>query len=673
MTRTFNKLLIAITFFSVYFFALQITPAGSADTFCNPLDLSYRFMADATDAREAADPVVVLFKDDYYLFASRSGGYWYSNDLRQWTLVVIPTSALPIETYAPAVFVIGDTMYYTGSAGQRMYKSADPKNGVWIKSDRLKNYGDPDLFLDDDGRVFMYHGLSNETPTWVVELRPDSLFVEKGEQVTIVTNNAATHGWERRGDDNLLDEKPWIEGSWMTKHNGIYYLQYSAPGTEFKTYADGIYTATDPLGPYTYASYSPFSFKPTGFITGAGHGSTFKDKDGRYWRVATSVISVKHMFERRLSLYPVGFDADDVIYTNTAFADYPQYFPGVKDNPETDNSAGFMLLSRLKQAQCSSVLKGYSLKNAVDNDVKTYWCAETGNAGEWMQLDLGKICHIQAIQVNLGEHGTTSKLVRGRTVQVYEQYHVDVSSDGEEWQTVIDKSENLLDIPHYYTELEPAVDARYVRIVNVFTPGEGMFAVRDLRVFGNSNQAVFTPITDFTVQRSAADGRDAVLRWNPLENSDGYIVRYGIAADKLYNHYIVYDADSVAIHSLNHGVDYYFSVQAFDSGTDYYYGNYPDDIKAPLLKPANQFNLNQNYPNPFNPVTNISWSLPGSGDVTVQVFNVLGELVFEKKIARQSAGEHHLAFDGHNLSSGLYIYRVTAGAQMQQKKMMLLK
>ncbi|HPG41488.1 MAG TPA: family 43 glycosylhydrolase [bacterium] len=657
-----------------FILALHISQAGSAETFCNPLDLNYRFMSDAADAREAADPVIVLFKDDYYLFASRSGGYWYSNDMRSWNFVVIPTSALPIiETYAPAVFVIGDTMYYTASVAGRLYKSADPKGGVWIKGDKLKSYGDPALFLDDDGRVFMYHGLSNVTPTWVVELRPDSLFVEKGAQDTIVTNNAATHGWERRGDDNLLDEQPWIEGSWMNKHNGIYYLQYAAPGTEFKTYADGIYTATDPLGPYSYASYSPFSFKPTGFITGAGHGSTFRDKEGRYWRIVTSVISIKHMFERRLSLYPVGFDTDNVIHTNTAFGDYPQFYPGVKETPETDNFAGFMLLSRLKEAQCSSVLKGYSLKNAVDNDIKTYWCAETGNAGEWMQLDLGKVCHIQAIQVNLGEHGTTPKLVRGRTVQVYEQYHVDVSNDGVEWQTIIDKSENLQDIPHYYTEIDPAVDARFVRIVNVFTPGEGKFAVRDLRVFGNSAQAMYTPITDFTVERSEADGRDAVIRWNPVENSDGYIIRFGTAPTKLYNNYMVYDADSVAIHSLNHGVEYFFSVEAFDSGTDYYYGNYPDNVQAPLLKPASKFELEQNYPNPFNPVTNITWSLPAAGDVTVQVFNLLGELVYENTFARQSAGVHHLAFDCSGLASGIYIYRVKSGAFMQQKKMMLLK
>ena len=62
--------------------SVMAQPVTGSQTFCNPLNLNYRFMVDAIDAREAADPVIVLFKDDYYLFASRSGGYWTSPDLR---------------------------------------------------------------------------------------------------------------------------------------------------------------------------------------------------------------------------------------------------------------------------------------------------------------------------------------------------------------------------------------------------------------------------------------------------------------------------------------------------------------------------------------------------------------------------------------------------------------
>ena len=81
-------------------------PIMGQETFCNPLNLNYRFMSDAVDAREAADAVIVLFKDDYYLFASRSGGYWTSPDLREWTLIV--PEGLDVETYAPGVGLIQD-------------------------------------------------------------------------------------------------------------------------------------------------------------------------------------------------------------------------------------------------------------------------------------------------------------------------------------------------------------------------------------------------------------------------------------------------------------------------------------------------------------------------------------------------------------------------------------
>lgn len=52
--------------------------------------------------------------------------------------------------------------------------------------------------------------------------------------------------------------KPYIEGAFMTKHNGTYYLQYACPGTQYNTYADGVYTSKSPLGPFTLQASNPF-------------------------------------------------------------------------------------------------------------------------------------------------------------------------------------------------------------------------------------------------------------------------------------------------------------------------------------------------------------------------------------------------------------------------------
>ncbi len=567
MSHVTQKYQLIIFFVMIMNSLVLAQPAENPQTFCNPLNLNYRFMVDAVDAREAADPVIVLFKEDYYLFASRSGGYWTSPDLRNWTLI-IPTG-IDIETYAPAVVAIRDTLFYIPSSNSQIYKTADPKSGVWQRGPSVGSYGDPALFLDDDGRLYMYYGLSNNAPISVVELNPMT-FKEIGSAVNVIYAQASSHGWERRGDDNLLDEQPWIEGSWMIKNNNKYYLHYAAPGTEWKTYADGIYVADSPKGPFQYATYSPFSFKPTGFICGAGHGSTFKDKNGQYWHIGTMTISIKAMFERRLGLFPVDFDNDGNIRCNTAFGDYPQYFPGVKNNPIDENFAGMALLSHKKRVMASSSLVDHGVEKAVDEDVRTYWCASSGDASEWLMIDLGKECNIRAIQVNFAEHNTDPARVRGRDKILYEQYAIEKSADGLNWDMLVDKSQNQQDVPHDYIELAQPAMARYIKLSNIFTPGGGNFAVRDLRIFGNAEQAVFTPITNFTVQRDAADDRNAIVRWSPIENADGYIIRYGIASDKLYNNYMVYNADSVAIHSLNKGVEYYFSVESFDSGTDYF-------------------------------------------------------------------------------------------------------
>jgi xylan 1,4-beta-xylosidase len=546
---------------------LQAQPAADPQTFCNPLDLSYRFMSDQIDAREAADPVIILFKDEYYLFASRSGGYWTSPDLRNWTFM-IPTG-LELEGYAPAVVVMRDSVFYSGTGSGQIYKTADPKAGVWEKGPAFKPYGDPDLFYDDDGKLYMCYGLSNADVMRIVELNPIS-FAEIGSPVVVVPNQARIHGWERRGDDNLLDEVPWIEGAWLIKHNGKYYYKYSAPGTEYKGYADGVYTADSPMGPWTYADYSPVDHKPTGYICGGGHGATFRDKEGRWWHIGTLTISVKAMFERRLGLYPVGFTADGQMYTNTEFGDFPQFMPGVKADPAADNFAGMLPLSYGKRTMASSSLTGYGSNLASDEDSRTYWCATSGKAGEWLMLDLGKACSVGAVQVNFADQNSNPSLVRGRSNPVYQQYLLEGSLDGNAWSAIIDKSATTEDASDDYTELASPAMARYVRITNGFMPGGELFAIRDLRIFGTPEAAVFTPAAGVAVQRDAADGRDAVIRWTPVADADGYIVRYGLAADRLHNQYMVFNTDSVVIHSLNHGVDYVFEVTAFDGGTDVY-------------------------------------------------------------------------------------------------------
>ncbi len=99
----------------------------------------------------------------------------------------------------------------------------------------------------------------------------------------------------------------------------------------------------------------------------------------------------------------------------------------------------------------------------------------------------------------------------------------------------------------------------------------------------------------------------------------------------------------------------------------------PIDQSSGSNRPT-KIELKQNYPNPFNPTTNITFELASSSPVTLQIFDILGRLI-SSPIHNQvlSAGEHHIQFDGDNLASGVYIYRLKTQSAVLDKKMMLIK
>lgn len=106
------------------------------------------------------------------------------------------------------------------------------------------------------------------------------------------------------------------------------------------------------------------------------------------------------------------------------------------------------------------------------------------------------------------------------------------------------------------------------------------------------------------------------------------------------------------------------------SGSDV--GDLITDVESPTTRPS-EFRLSQNFPNPFNPTTVIEFSLPEASFVRLEVFNVLGQRVATLLQANQAAGTHSVSFNTAGLSSGIYFYRITAGAGTKTKRMLLLK
>src|SRR3954454_6505748 len=278
-----------------------------------------------------------------------------------------------------------------------------------------------------------------------------------------------------------------------------------------------------------------------------------------------------------MSLFPTAVDKEGVMHANVEYGDYPQYLPGVKKDPITDNFTRWTLLSLNKKVQTSSTLApgaqtgNYWPALAVDQNGKTFWSAQTGNPGEYMTVDLGKTSDIRGIQIQFDRAGATGNAALTR----YQSYTVEVSNDNQNWTQVIDKGNNPQDLRSDYIELPTAVTGRYVKVTNVFTPDSGKFAVKEFRVFGNPDTSKFTKVSPghFMAVRNQVDRRQADLLWEPVDGADGYVIRYGIEPKKLYQSEMVYGKNSLHVDSLNVDPEYYYQVEAFSSGTPRYVEN----------------------------------------------------------------------------------------------------
>ncbi len=543
-------------------------------TYCNPINLDYGYcpipnFVQNGKHRATADPVIAVYDNKYFLFSTNQWGYWWSEDMNNWKFLphkfLRPWNNVYDELCAPATLVMGDSLFVIGSTYEKnftLWYSTNPTKNEWkIAVDSFKvGAWDPGMFLDDDNRLYIYHGSSNLYPIYGQELDRKTFepITEKKPMIHLVDS---IHGWERFGEhqDNTF-LKPFMEGAWMNKHNGKYYLQYGAPGTEFSGYGDGVYVSDKPLGPFTYQKHNPFSYKPGGFARGAGHGATYQDVFKNWWHISTIAISVKNNFERRLGIWPAQIDQEGLMYTNTSYGDYPHYLPTKNARHDSSLFTGWMLLNYNKPVQVSSTLSAFTANNAVDENLKTYWSATTGNKGEWIQSDLGNISTIQAIQINYADEGSD---LMGKYTDIYHQYQVYASNDAKTWNLIIDKSNNKTDVPHDYVVLPKPIQARYIKMVNVHMPS-GKFAISGLRAFGKGHGENPGVVQNFVPLRGDSERRNAWLKWAVNPNATGYHIYFGSDPNKLYNSVMVYGVSEYYVTALEKDQSYFFQIEAFN-------------------------------------------------------------------------------------------------------------
>lgn len=584
--------------------ALLDTSSASAQkrTYINPVDVDYRYNWEQTNSgisyRTGADPVIVRHKDAYYLFQTLADGYWHSTDLIDWTFIA--PSMWPFGgVVAPAAISDGDRLILWPSMSftrpGSILVSTAPETGkldFLVRSmpplpnavddrypEKMKpneippGPWDPGLLKDDDGRWYLYWGSSNVYPIYGIEIafEGDKL-IYKGEATRLFNLRPEKHGWERFGQDhngllaNGQPTRPYVEGAWVTKHSGKYYLQYGAPGTEFNAYANGTYVSDKPLGPFEYADYNPIAYKPGGFVEGAGHGSTFQDAYGNWWNTGTPWIGYNWTFERRINMFPTKFEADGQMWATSRFQDFPQYMPTKKVDDINSLFTGWMLLSYRKRTAASSTMGEFATDRVVDEDPRTFWVAAQNRAGETLTVDLGARKTVRAVQVNYADYKS------GRFADapdIYTEFELQHSLDGQTWKPLAKPDGPRRDRTNAYLELPQPVRTRFIRYVHGHVGGANL-AISDLRVFGNADgRAPSVPIR--VVGQRHQDQRDATIRWAKVSGAVGYNIRFGTRADRLTHTYQLW-ADELGssatvqkdLRSLNVGVPYWVAVEAFN-------------------------------------------------------------------------------------------------------------
>ena len=467
---------------------------GKSARYCNPLPLEASSHDGSPQGVSLGDVTVVREGDSYYLFGS-GGGAWVSGDFVDWKYqeVEVRGSHFPV---APHVFKYNGAFYLSGNDAP-LYKSAnilgpyellgpwiDEKGEPWtITFNGTKAAGafDVDVFIDDDNKPYLYFPGRSTAGIYVAPLDPKNLTHLTAAPKHLFGFDSA-HVWERWGEKNEYTGIAWIEGPWMFKNNGTYYLEYSASGTQWLSYASGTYSAKSPLGPFKYSPTNPFLRKTDGVVTGPGHGSVVKGPDGNWWVFYTIVMS-NPPGGRRIGMDPIAFDADGNPYTRGP-SETPQWAPGVVADPVHHGDSGSIAVSINKlramhsKSSFSSERPGHEAAYAIDDSNGTVWQPAENDTqpsltldlvaptefetGQFFQIDSSRI-EFATGNIRFGARGAATAGESAPTGSPAFRYKIETSIDGKEFSTVLDKTSNRVT---RYTEFDeiPPTRCRFVRL-----------------------------------------------------------------------------------------------------------------------------------------------------------------------------------------------------------------
>jgi xylan 1,4-beta-xylosidase len=465
---------------------------GKTARYCNPLPI-----ITAPGGNAAGDVTVIREQGKYYMYCT-GGGAWISDDMLNWSFQRVEN--VPV---APHVVKYNGSFYMCGNDGP-VFKADNPLGrftsmGEWKNTPDVaggwNGAFDVDIFIDDDNKPYLYYPGRGVSGIYVVPLDPNDLTKFAGPVKHLFAFNS-DHVWERYGEMNEYTDVAWVEGPWMQKHNGFYYLQYSASGTQWKTYAEGYYTAKSPMGPFTYAPNNPLLRKTDGLVTGPAHGSVVEGPDGNLWQFYTIVLS-NPPGGRRIGMDRVIFDKNGNMSVNVT--DTPQWAPGTVRDATKGNSGSIPVT--INKVRAMNALSKYSSEQpgrdaayVVDNSSGTLWEPATTDSLPFLTIELSPATRFDVVQLftidgvrlmfNGSRWGFGRRSATPPEPDVY-QYKIEVSMDGETYTTALDQTRNALSRNTIFEEIPP-VKCRFVKLTITSWPRATPLGILDLTVFGKS-------------------------------------------------------------------------------------------------------------------------------------------------------------------------------------------
>jgi xylan 1,4-beta-xylosidase len=489
-------LLFAIFIFVSLFFVTshaEDPEIGKSARYCNPLP-----MITAPGGNAAGDVTVIRDQGKYYMYCT-GGGAWISDDMLNWSFQRVEN--VPI---APDVVKYNGSFYMCGNDGP-LFKADNPLGpytslGDWKNTpDVASGWNEPfdmDIYIDDDNKPYLYYAGRGVSGIFVVQLDPDDLTKFAGPVKHLVGFNS-DHIWERYGEMNEYRDVSWVEGSWLQKYNGVYYLQYSASGTQWKTYAEGYYIAKSPMGPFTYAPNNPLMRKTEGIVTGPAHGCIVEGPDGNLWQFYTIVLS-NPPGGRRIGMDRIVFDKDGNM--SVKVTETPQWAPSVINDPVKGNSGSIpVTINKIRAmnalSKFSSQAPGRDAAYAIDNSSGTWWEPDTMDASPTLTIELSPATRFDVVQlftidaVRLMFNGRRRFFFRqtGTTPpppEIY-KYKIEVSMDGENYVSALNQTTNTISRNTIFEEIPP-VKCRFVRLTMTDWPRTTPLGIIEFTVFGKS-------------------------------------------------------------------------------------------------------------------------------------------------------------------------------------------